>query len=155
VDWLAITFFLLSIPASIGANLLTPRLVAYLERRKLIKSNRTQEQDLKAFRSIEAFKNGSRDRYPAYIAMAVVSVFFFIGSATCVILGALEHPSAAPDGETILLVWQRPMFIYLLAAIFFLVSVLFLIIIVETARRLDRFDEYKAELRKKWGDDVV
>jgi hypothetical protein len=59
VDWLGITFFLLSIAASIGANLLTPRLVAYLERRKLIKSNRTQEQDLKAFRSIEAFKNGS------------------------------------------------------------------------------------------------
>jgi heme/copper-type cytochrome/quinol oxidase subunit 2 len=83
--------------------------------------------------------------------MAVVSVFFFIGSATCVVLGALEHPSAPPNGETIPLIWQLPMFIYLLAAIFFLVSVLVLIIIVETARRLDRFDEYKAELQKKMG----
>jgi hypothetical protein len=71
MDWLGITSLALSIPTGIAANLLTPRLVAYWEKRKLLKSNRTKEQDLAAYRGIEAFKNGSRDKYPIYAALAV------------------------------------------------------------------------------------
>jgi hypothetical protein len=34
-------------------------------------------------------------------------------------------------------------------------SFIFLLLLAQTARRIDRFDEYTAELRKKWGDAVV
>jgi hypothetical protein len=42
-----------------------------------------------------------------------------------------------------------------LTGAFFVLGFLFLIIIATTARRIERFDEYTAELRRKWGEDVV
>ena len=71
--WMGIAFFLLSIPMGVATNMLTPRFVAYLDKRKLIKSHRTKEQDIAAYRSIEAFKNGARDKYASYIGLAVLS----------------------------------------------------------------------------------
>jgi hypothetical protein len=136
----------------IATNVLTPRFVAYLEKRKLIKSNRTKEQDIAAYRSIEAFKNGTRDKYASYIGLAVLSVIFALGGATCVPLLALKYANL---GETAVLLSPPHVFLPLLMILFLLLSMLFLIIILTTARRIERFDEYTAEIRKKWGDDVI
>jgi hypothetical protein len=146
--WLGVAFFLLSIPMGIATNLLTPRLVSYLEKRKLIKSNRTKEQDVTAYRSIEAFKKGTRDKYASYVALAALSVIFTVGGATCALLWALKYNNA---GESDL----HAAFLPILMAVFFLLSALFLAMIVATARRIERFDEYTAEMRAKWGPNVV
>jgi hypothetical protein len=150
--WLGVAFFLLSIPMGIATNMLTPRFVAYLEKRKLIKSNRTKEQDIAAYRSIEAFKNCSRDKYASYIGSAVLSVIFALGAATCVLLLALKYPTL---GEAAVLLNPPHVFLLLLIILLVLLSMLFLIIILTTARRIERFDEYTAEIRKKWGDDAI
>jgi hypothetical protein len=151
--WLGIAFFLLSFPMGVATIMLTPRFVSYLEKRKLIKSNRSKEQDIAAYRGVEAFKNGTRDKYPSYIVLAVFSVIFAVGGATCVLLLALKV--GTPDETTTLFSSQHNVFLFLITFLFFLLSVLFLIIIITTERRIERFDEYTAEIRKKWGDDVV
>jgi hypothetical protein len=149
--WLGIAFFVLSIPMGIATNILTPRLVAYLEKRKLVKSNRTKEQDIATYRGIEAFKNGTRDRYASYILVAVLSIFFAIGGYTCVVLWLLRYG----DMRATLPDHQPSLFLGFLAGAFFVLSFVMLLIIAVTARRIERFDEYTAELRKKWGADAV
>ena len=124
----------------------------YLEKRKLLKTHRTREQDLAAYRSIEAFRNGGRDRYPAYIALAVISVISAIGSATCALLVALKYWDVI---EGTILPSQPTVFLSLSAFGFLAFSVLCVGLIVSTARRIERFDEYKAEIRKKWGEDAI
>jgi hypothetical protein len=150
--WLGVTSLVLAIPLGIASSLLTTRVVAYLEQRKLIKSHRTKEQDIVAYRGIEAFKNGTRDKYPSYLALAVFSVNCAIGGATCVLLLALKYGEL---GETTLLPSQPTIFLSLLTFLFFLLGILFVILIPITDRRIERFDDYTAEIRKKWGDDVV
>jgi len=150
-SWLGIATLILAIPLGVLTNLLTPWLVAHLEKRKLIKSHRTKEQDLAAYKSIRAFKNGTKDRYPAYIALGTMSVILAIGSATCVILavltGGLVDDSLIPN--------QHTAFLSLFAIALLVFSLLCLAIIVTTARRIERFDEYTTEIRKKWGDNAV
>jgi hypothetical protein len=153
--WLGVAFFVLSIPTGIAVNLLTPRVVGYLEKRRLIKSNRTKEQDIAAYRSIEAFKKGTRDKYAAYVALAALSVIFTVGGATCALLWALNHGNLGETDPHAAFLTPPAVFLPLLMALFFLLSALFLIIIVATARRIERFDEYTAEIRAKWGADVV
>jgi hypothetical protein len=150
--WIGIIFFVLSIPMGVASTMLTPRVVSYLEKRKLIKSNRSREQEIAAYRGIEAFKNGSHDRYARYIAVSALSVIFAIGGATCVLLLALKYADfTATDLST-----NNPtMALILLTAMFFLVSCFCIAIILTTARRIDRFDEYTAEIRAKWGNDAV
>jgi hypothetical protein len=149
---LAIAFFVLSIPMGIATNMLTPRLAAYLDKRKLIKSNRTKEQDIATYRSIEAFKNGSRDKYASYFMLAVLSIFFANAGFACVLFWALKFGNLNLDFK---LEDLPSLFLGFLAGASFMLSFVFLLILAQTARRIDRFDEYTAELRKKWGYDVV
>ena len=150
--WLGVTSLVLAIPLGIASGLLTPWLVAYLDKRKLIKSNRSKEQDIAAYRSIEAFKNGTRDKYASYAAAAALSVIFAVGGATCVLLLALKYGTLRED--TVLL--HQPVFVLsFLTFIFLLLSFLCIVVIISTARRIDRFDEYTVEIRKKWGDDAI
>jgi hypothetical protein len=70
-DWIGVVSLVLVVPLGIISGLLTPRGVAYLERRKLLKTHRTKTQALIAYKRIEDFKSGKRDRYPSYILLAV------------------------------------------------------------------------------------
>jgi hypothetical protein len=151
--WLSILSLVLVIPLGIASNLLTPRLVAYLDRRKLLRSHQTKEQDVAAYKRIEAFRNGTRDKYSAYIGLAVLSVNCAIGCAVCVLLLALGygHLGTIIFGD----INPAAMSLYLVAVLFFLLSVLWLVVIAGTERRIQKFGEYTAEMRKKWGDDVV
>jgi hypothetical protein len=151
-DWLGVVSLVLAIPLGIASSLLTTRLVSYLEKRRLIKTHRTREQDLATYRNIESFKNGTRDKYASYIALAVFAVNFAICGATCLLLLLLKYGDL---GETGLLPSQPTVFLFVLTFLFLLLSLVFIIVIMQTARRIERFDEYTAEIRKKWGDDAV
>jgi hypothetical protein len=69
--------------------------------------------------------------------------------ATSVLLLAL-----ADLGETGLLPSQPTVVLFVLTFLFLLLSLLFIILIMQTARRIERFDEYTAEIQKKWGNEV-
>jgi hypothetical protein len=151
-DWLGLASLLLAIPLGIASSLLTTRLVAYMEKRKLLHTHRTKEQELAAYRRIEAFKSGSRDRYPSYLLMAVGAVTSAVGFATFVLLLALKYGDFI-QGTVI----PAPAALNLFVAAFVCTIFCFIFIggIITTARRLERFDQYKAEVRKKWGDDAI
>jgi hypothetical protein len=50
--WLGIASLVLAIPLGIATNLLTPRLIGYLERQNLIIAYRTKKQELAQYRRI-------------------------------------------------------------------------------------------------------
>jgi hypothetical protein len=141
VDWLGITFFVLSVPASIAANLLTPRIIAYLEKRKLLKSHRTERQARVVFNRIKAFKEGKRDRYPFYIILASSAVCCFVIASTLIFVECIQQD----------LSFEIRVVIFLFAVIAVLMTIALLAGIYETARQIERFDDYKAEFEQRWG----
>jgi hypothetical protein len=152
IDWgivgfaFSIVALVLVVPLGIASNLLTPRLITYLEKRKLIKSNRSKEQELAHYKRVEVFKSGTRDRYPFYILLATAAVISAVGSATCLVLLALQNWNVFDSLNPVLL---------LLAFVLGVFAVLFMAIIAGTARQIEQFEQYQAEIRKKWGDDVI
>jgi hypothetical protein len=149
IDWgliVGIAALVLAIPLGIATNILTPRLLTYLENRNLIKKNKSRQQALILFQRIKEFHEGRRDKYAHYMVLLGVSVLFAIASATVV---------------TILLVVQMAvehMFVFgLTAFLFLMVSVASLIGLYETSRKLDNYDEYKREFQAQWGptDDTA
>ena len=58
VDWslaLSVIALFLTIPLGIASNLLTPRLISYLERRRLIKTQQSRKEALVIYNRIKAF----------------------------------------------------------------------------------------------------
>jgi hypothetical protein len=150
--WLSLISLVLVIPLGIASNLITPRLVAYLGRRKLIKSNQTKEQDLVSYRRIADFRSGKRDKYVAYIGFAAISADCSVGCATFVLLLAFGYGQSDPDPFGIS---PRTLSLALMAALLGLCAIISLAAISQTERRIQKFKEYTAEIRAKWGDDVV
>lgn len=155
IDWgivgfvFSIVALVLSVPLGIASNLLAFRFLAYLEKRKLNKSNRSKEQEIANYRRVEAFKNGTRDRYPYYILLATAAVISAVGSATCLVLVILKYWD----------VFDFPSFSLLLALLlafmFGVFAVVFMVVIAETTRHIEQFEQYQVDIRKKWGDDVI
>lgn len=121
------------------ANMHTPRLVHFLESRKLLKTHKTRQQALRVFNRIKEFRDGTRDRYPFYILLASAAVVCAIIASTLILVTVFqnEFPLAIP--------------FYLLAAIAALMMLLLLIGIYETARHIERFEDYKTEIEQRWG----
>ena len=71
---------------------MTPRLVSYLEKRKLIKARKTREQALQIYNRIKAFREGKRDRYPFYMLLVGSAVISAIGASTIIIIVVLMSP---------------------------------------------------------------
>jgi hypothetical protein len=138
--WLGITALVLAVPMGITSNLLTPRLVSYLEKRQLIKARKTREQALQIYNRIKAFREGKRDRYPFYMLLVGSAVISAIGASTIIIIVLLMSPE-----------FQNIMVYLFVAIILVMMSVAFLAGIYETARQLERFDDYKKEFEQRWG----
>jgi hypothetical protein len=148
--WLGVAVAIpLSIVGSIVGNRLTRNVDAYLEKRKLIKSNRSKEQEIANYKRVEAFKNGTRDRYPYYILLATAAMISAVGSATCLVLVILKYWDVFnfPDFPLLLAL--------LLAFLFGVFAAVFMVAIAETARHIEQFEQYQTEIRKKWGDDAI
>ncbi len=82
-----IVALVLAIPLGVAANVLTPRLLASLEKRKLVTQGRNREQELRTYRHIKALREGKKDKYPYYMVLASSSVLCGVISSTLVLLG--------------------------------------------------------------------
>jgi hypothetical protein len=82
--WVGVISLVLTVPLAVTANLLTPRVFSYLEKRRLIKARKTRTQALLIYNRIRAFREGRRDKYAFYILLASSAVLFAIASSTIV-----------------------------------------------------------------------
>jgi hypothetical protein len=138
--WIGVASLVLALPVGIASILLTPRLISYLEKRKLIKTRKTRQQALQVYNRIKAFKEGRRDRYPYYILLASLAALLAVAASTVVIVVSIISPS-----------FENAVLSLGLACVIALMSVAFLAGIYETARQLERFDDYKKEFEERWG----
>jgi hypothetical protein len=138
--WIGVASLMLALPLGIASNLLTPRLISYLEKRKLIKTRKTRQQALLIYNRIRAFREGRRDRYPYYILLGISAVLLAIAASTVVIVVLLISPSL-----------ENAVLYLGLACVVALMSVGLLVGLYETARQLERFDDYKKEFEERWG----
>jgi Mg2+/citrate symporter len=129
-----------SIPAGIVAILLAARVTSYLERRKLIKTRKTRQQALQIYKRMRAFREGKRDKYPYYMVLVSLAIVCAIVASTIVIGILLISPE-----------FHNAMIWSLTAFALSMLSALFLVSIYETARQLERFDDYKKEFEQRWG----
>jgi hypothetical protein len=146
-SWISIVITLIvGIPIAYGlallANLHTPRLVQFLDRRKLLKTHKTKKQALAVFNRIKAFREGKRDRYPFYIILAGAAISLSTGGSTLILISVLQQEASL----------EFRVILFVLALISILIALLILTGIYETARQIERFDDYEAEFKNKWGD---
>jgi hypothetical protein len=130
--------------AAVLGGLHVPWWTKYLHDRKLNKTRKTRQQALRLFNRIKDFRTGKRDRYAFYILSGTASVICAIFAATLFLIVSIQN------GATYPLSIEYGM-VVLVAIIAILFGVIFLTGIYETARQLERFDEYKAELEATWG----
>jgi hypothetical protein len=130
----------LAIPLGIATNLLTPRVVSYLDKRRLIKTGKTRKQALLIYNRIRAFQEGRRDKYPYYILLSGTAALFGIASSMIVTVVLFSSPS-----------FELTVLSLLVALILAMLAVASLAGIYETARQLERFDDYKREFEERWG----
>jgi hypothetical protein len=138
--WVGIISLVLAIPLGIASNLPTTRLLSYLERRRLIKARKTRQQALQVYKRVRAFQEGRSDKYPFYLLLASSAVLCAIASSTILVGVLLISPSV--ENTVLSLVVS-----FALA----LVAIVLLAGIYETARQLERFDDYKKEFEERWG----
>ena len=138
--WMGITALALAIPLGIASNLLPSRLVAYLKRRRLIKTHKTREQAIQTYKRIKAFHEGKRDKYPYYMLLVSLAVISAIAACTIVIAVLVSSP-----------MFDVTMILLFTAFVIAILSAVFLVGIYETARQLERFDDYKKEFEQRWG----
>jgi cell division protein FtsW (lipid II flippase) len=138
--WISIAALVLVIPLGVASNLLTYRFSSYLEQRKLIKTHKTRQQALQIYKRIKAFHDGKRDRYPYYMVLAGSSVLVAITACTILIVVLLVSPN-----------FQNAVVWFAIAAMLAVLSVFLLAAVYETARQLERFDDYKKEFEARWG----
>jgi hypothetical protein len=146
VDWFTLVIgIILGIPVayviSILANMHTPKFVQFLDRRKLLKTHKTKKQALQVFKRIKAFREGTRDRYPFYMILASAAVSLTVVASTLSLVAFIGRDFSM----------EFRIILCLLASIATLVMVLLLAGIYETARQIERFDDYRAEFEKRWG----
>jgi hypothetical protein len=139
-DWFSLITLLLSFPLAVAGTLFAPRLLRFLENRKLIKTNKSKQQALQHYQHIKALREGRRDKNAFYMLLVGVSVLSAIAASTILISTFI----LAPLNELLFM-------LLLLAFVFAFVSVIFLAAMYETSRRIDQFDRYQAELEEQWG----
>jgi hypothetical protein len=145
--WIAIIGAGLAIPLGVISNLLTERIRRDLEKRKLVRGDATRQGAIRAYNQIKSFHNRTRDRYPYYLLLAGWAVIFAVASSTSIILLALMNPDLSASAPV-----AGSVFFLLLSAILFgILAVLLMATLHGTARQLNRFDDYKAELERQWG----
>ncbi len=117
------------------------RFTNFRDNRKLLKKAKTRQQALQVFERIKAFKEGKRDRYPFYMLVSTGAVVAAQLSCTLVILISVS-PNIPFEASGLL-----GLSAFGLAIIAFVLC----LGLYETARQIERFDEYKAEFEQRWG----
>jgi hypothetical protein len=144
--WGVIITLIVGIPGayimSVLAHMHTPKFVQFLESRRLLKTHKTRQQALRPFYRIRAFRDGTRDRYAFYIILASGAVISAIVACALffILSQAPEYPLPIEYGV--------PLFLGPVASV---LSLGLLSGIYETARQIERYDDYKKELEERWG----
>jgi hypothetical protein len=141
--WLGVIVTIpLTIISGFFVNRLQRRFDALLDARNSARVRRSRQQALRSYMRIKAFHDGTKDRYPYYLLLASVAVVCAITASTLILITVFqnEFPLAIPFAVFVLL-----------AALASLVMLLLLTGIYETARQIERFDDYKAEFEQRWG----
>jgi hypothetical protein len=149
--WIGIVgliFGALGIVVDVASPLFTPRLISYLEKRKLIKTHKTRQQALQIYNRIRAFREGRRDKYPFYVLLGSSAVLFAIAASTIIIVVLIVSPDFP---SPVLLGFPYTVLALLIAFVCSMMSIALLAGIYETARQLERFDDYKKEFEERWG----
>ena len=146
VHWLELVIgMFLGIPVAyivgILAHMHAIRFGHFLDNRKLLKKAKTKQQALFIFNRIKAFKEGRRDRYPFYLILSSSAVCCSIIAATLILSLVIQQGFS----------FEARMVLSLLALIAVLMTIACLASIYEHARQIERFDDYKAEFKKRWG----
>jgi hypothetical protein len=140
-DWIGIIGLVLAVPLGVATNLLTPRVVSWLEKRKLIKTHKSRQQALRTYNLIRSFHEGKQDKYPHYLMFASVAVMCAQASTMLVILLLLyDLPS-----------FEAKMTTGFVAVICALFGALLMVSIYTTDRAVVNFDAYKKEFENRWG----
>jgi flagellar biosynthesis protein FlhB len=149
-DWVTI---ILTIPLSVLSIFVYGWIRSGLERRKLVKTDQTRQQAIRAFNTVKAFHNRTRDRYAYYLIVVGWAVICAVASGTMLILLFVLHPDIrfdfSPDSK--LNPGAGVAILFLLTMIFALLSVISMISIYSVSRRLGHFDSYKKEMEDRWG----
>src|SRR5580704_10589143 len=108
--WLGVIITLIvGIPVAYGiailANMHTPRLVQFLDRRNLLKTHKTRKQALRVFCRIRDFREGTRDRYAHYIILASSAIVCAVAASMLVLIVVFqnEFPIAISFGILVLI----------------------------------------------------
>jgi len=149
VEWPTLVLgVLIGIPVTyiiaILAHMHAPKFVQYLEQRKLLKTHKTKQQALRLFNRIKAFREGTKDKYAYYILLASGGIMCAVaGSMLILIFSIANYDKYAVSIEYLLVV--------MIGAFAVTIEAVLLGGIYETARQLERFDDYKREFEKQWG----
>jgi len=149
IDWLTLLVgMIIGIPITYFIGMLAilhaPRLVQFLDKRKLIKQTKTKKQALEVFNNIKSFREGRRDRYAIYIILASCAIICAIIASTLFLIISIQNGDQYPIS-----IGYGIVVLFAVAAIS--AAVVFLSAIYETARQIDRFEDYKVEFEKRWG----
>ena len=134
--WIGIA---LSIPLSILANILTPRLLSYLERRKVLKTTKTRQQEQLIFDRTRAFKSGKRDRYAFYFVCAASAIFCMIAASALFVLMCI-----LPMTLDNILVCAAIAVVTLGLALSLILGIHI------TSYNIENFEDYEQRLRERW-----
>jgi hypothetical protein len=145
IHWLELVIgMFLGVPvaylAGILAHMHAIRFGRFLDNRKLLKKAKTRQQALVVFNRIKAFKENKRDRYPFYLIWASGAVISAILAST-VVLVCIELDLSL----------DKRLLLSYLALMLAVMSVVLVFAIKETARQIERFDDYEKEFIERWG----
>jgi hypothetical protein len=153
IDWstvlltIALTL-IISAPITYAIGVLTilhtPRLVQYLDKRKLLKRTKTKKQALVEFNRIKSFRDGTRDRYSFYILLASYAILLAIMSSTLFVIFSIQSGNVYP-------VSIEYGAVALVATLALFPAAVLPVVIYDTARKIERFDDYKLEFETRWG----
>ncbi len=129
--------------AAVLGGMHTSRWANFLNNRKLLKTQKSKQQALQVYNRIKAFHEGKRDKYPYYLLLASGAVMCAILSSTLILIISIqnnEYPVSVEYG-----------IVALFAVMFIALGMVFLGAIYETARQIERFDDYTKEFEERWG----
>jgi hypothetical protein len=162
VGGVAVTI-LLGLPLNFFANIYTPNLVDGWNRKKSARQERSKAKALASYNIVTELRSGKRDRYLYLLGEYIGVLVGFLLTVLCVtfttlllVLFSLHRSGEKGVTEQWLLVApEATLSVALILMV--LTSLVMLITFSLNARvttlkwRLDHFEEYRAQIEKKWG----
>jgi hypothetical protein len=146
----------IGLPIAIIANLYSEQVREYLDRRKTLRLNKKRSLEIIVHQRILRLVEGEPTQTLLHAEEGLMMVLVILALYLCyAFLFTLVY-----FREAILLIVARP--ILLSAAIIFMFSTFVLTVVMlllfgdyrNTMRKVRRFSEYEAQMRKKWGEDI-